>query len=89
MVLFLAAGNFDFIEMFPISEQHIPGLVLAWLDCSIYGRHPAGTQTIYVGLVVASNVPRPDEPPLVYWNRGCRQLETGNSRTPIFLVLRE
>lgn len=48
---------------------------LAWLDCSIYSRHPAGTHTIYVGLVQASNVPRPDEDPLVYWNRGYRRLD--------------
>jgi len=30
-----------------------------------------------VGLVVASQVPRPEGPPLVYWNRGYRQLDTG------------
>jgi flavin reductase (DIM6/NTAB) family NADH-FMN oxidoreductase RutF len=48
---------------------------LAWLDCTIYARHPAGTHTIYVGEVQASNVPRPDEPPLVYWNRGYRQIK--------------
>ena len=27
---------------------------LAWLDCTIYARHPAGTHTIYVGQVVAA-----------------------------------
>lgn len=48
---------------------------LAWLDCTIYARHPAGTHTIYVGEVQVSNVPRPDEPPLVYWNRGYRQIK--------------
>jgi flavin reductase (DIM6/NTAB) family NADH-FMN oxidoreductase RutF len=47
---------------------------LAWLDCSIHSRHPAGTHTIYVGLVQASRVPRPEEAPLVYWNRGYRRL---------------
>ena len=47
---------------------------LAWLDCTIFARHPAGTHTIYVGEVQASGVPRPDGPPLVYWNRGYRQL---------------
>lgn len=49
---------------------------LAWLDCTIFGRHKAGTHTIYVGEVQASGVPRPDEPPLVYWNRGYRWLKT-------------
>jgi flavin reductase (DIM6/NTAB) family NADH-FMN oxidoreductase RutF len=48
---------------------------LAWLDCTILSRHPAGTHTIYVGKVQASHVPGPDEPPLVYWNRGYRQLK--------------
>ncbi len=47
----------------------------AWLDCTIVGRHPAGTHTIYVGEVQASHVPGPDEPPLIYWNRGYRQLK--------------
>jgi flavin reductase (DIM6/NTAB) family NADH-FMN oxidoreductase RutF len=48
---------------------------LAWLDCTILSRHTAGTHTIYVGKVEASDVPQPEEPPLVYWNRGYRQLE--------------
>jgi flavin reductase (DIM6/NTAB) family NADH-FMN oxidoreductase RutF len=48
---------------------------LAWLDCSIYSRQPAGTHTIYIGLVQASSVSRPDEDPLVYWNRGYRRLD--------------
>ena len=48
---------------------------LAWLDCTVVGRHPAGTNTIYVGEVQASSVPSPNEPPLVYWNRGYRQLK--------------
>lgn len=47
---------------------------LAWLDCTIYSRFAAGTHTIYVGEVQASSVPRPDVKPLVYWNRGYRQL---------------
>jgi flavin reductase (DIM6/NTAB) family NADH-FMN oxidoreductase RutF len=49
---------------------------LAWLDCTVHARHPAGTHTIYVGEVQASAVVRPDEEPLVYWNRGYRKLET-------------
>lgn len=48
---------------------------LAWLDCTIYARYPAGSHTIYIGEVQASAVPRPEEPPLVYWNRGYRHLE--------------
>ena len=47
---------------------------LAWLDCTIFARLQAGTHTIYVGEVRACSVPRPDESPLVYWNRGYRQL---------------
>ena len=48
---------------------------LAWLDCTIYARYPAGTHTIYVGEVQASEVKVPDQPPLVYWNQGYRQLD--------------
>ena len=47
---------------------------LAWLDCSMHSRTSAGTHTIYVGEVQASAAPRPDESPLVYWNRGYRHL---------------
>ncbi len=47
---------------------------LAWLDCTIHARHPAGTHTIYLGEVQASNTPNEDAPPLVYWNRGYRKL---------------
>jgi flavin reductase (DIM6/NTAB) family NADH-FMN oxidoreductase RutF len=47
---------------------------LAWLDCTIYARLPTANHTIYVGEVQASYVPRPDEPPLVYWNRDYRRI---------------
>ena len=47
---------------------------LAWLDCTIDSRTQAGTHTIYVGEVQAAAAPRADESPLVYWNRGYRQL---------------
>ncbi len=50
---------------------------LTWLDCSIFSCHTAYTHTIYVGLVEASNVTRPDDSPLVYWNRDYRQLKDG------------
>ena len=35
---------------------------------------PAGSHTIYVGEIQASNVPQEEAPPLVYWNRGYRKL---------------
>ncbi|HYX23183.1 MAG TPA: flavin reductase family protein [Thermoanaerobaculia bacterium] len=47
---------------------------LAWLDCRIHARYPAGSHTIYVGEVAASQVPEEEAPPLVYWNRGYRKL---------------
>ncbi len=47
---------------------------LAWLDCTIYERHRTGTHTIYIGEVQASQTPRPDQAPLIYWNRGYRCL---------------
>jgi flavin reductase (DIM6/NTAB) family NADH-FMN oxidoreductase RutF len=49
---------------------------LAWLDCTIFARYVAGTHSIYIGEVQASNVPRDSEPPLVYWNRGYRNLKS-------------
>ncbi len=30
--------------------------------------------TVYIGEVHASNVPEPEAPPLIYWNRGYRKL---------------
>ena len=48
---------------------------VAWMDCTIHGRYAAVSNTLYVGEVQAAAVPRPDEPPLVYWNRGYRHLE--------------
>lgn len=55
---------------------------LAWLDCTVHSRHTAGTHTLYVGLVEASAVPRPDEPPLVYWNRDYRRLDPSRRVEP-------
>ena len=47
---------------------------LAWLECRIHARYPAGSHTIYVGQVEASNAPEEEAPPLIYWNRGYRKL---------------
>ena len=59
-----------------VAETGAPILAdaLAWLDCRIYARYPAGTHTVYIGEVVASRVPEEGTPPLVYWQRGYRQL---------------
>lgn len=48
---------------------------LAWLDCSIHSTFRAGTHTVFLGEVQASNVERADEMPLTYWNRGYRRLQ--------------
>lgn len=49
---------------------------LAWLDCRIVARHAAGTHTIYVGEVQASQAsPAAAGLPLLYWNRGYRHLK--------------
>lgn len=53
---------------------------LAWLDCTVYSRHVAGTHTIYIGEVQASHVPQPGATPLVYWNRAYRRLCTEDGR---------
>ena len=47
---------------------------LCWLDCEIAGRTAAGTHTIYLGRVRAIGIPRAGGEPLVYWNRGYRNL---------------
>lgn len=47
---------------------------LAWLDCTVHSRLPAGTHTIYVGEVQAVGTPRPEASPLLYWNRDYRGL---------------
>ena len=55
---------------------------LAWLDCRIHARYPAGSHTIYVGEVAASQVPEEEAPPLVYWNRGYRKLHLHEEEPP-------
>jgi flavin reductase (DIM6/NTAB) family NADH-FMN oxidoreductase RutF len=55
---------------------------LAWLDCRIHARYPAGTHSIYVGEVQASGVPAPELPPLIYWNRTYRRLAPEPPREP-------
>lgn len=50
---------------------------LAWLDCKIDKRYEAGTHTIYIGEVQASDTPSFGDPPLIYWNRGYRYLKIG------------
>jgi flavin reductase (DIM6/NTAB) family NADH-FMN oxidoreductase RutF len=47
---------------------------LAWLDCRIHARYPAGSHTVYIGEVHSSRVPLEEAPPLIYWNRGYRKL---------------
>lgn len=54
---------------------------LAWLDCTIYNRYEAGTHTIYIGEVQASDTPGAGEPPLIYWNRGYRYLKISDDAT--------
>lgn len=54
---------------------------LAWLDCTIFNRHEAGTHTIYIGLVQASDTPGFGQPPLIYWNRGYRHLKISDEPT--------
>jgi flavin reductase (DIM6/NTAB) family NADH-FMN oxidoreductase RutF len=53
---------------------------LAWLDCRIHARYPAGTHSIYVGEVHASGVPHPEGPPLIYWNRTYRRLDLSDPK---------
>ncbi|MGW8318105.1 MAG: flavin reductase family protein [Candidatus Promineifilaceae bacterium] len=73
-----AAGDWDVaVTGAPVLQS-----ALAWLDCTVRDRLDAGTHTIYVGEVQASMVPRADEAPLVYWNRGYRRLELRKGEIP-------
>ncbi len=47
------------------------GDALAWLDCTVYARHKAGGNTIYIGEVQAVKIHENvgDVTPLIYYNR--------------------
>lgn len=47
---------------------------VGWLDCTLHARHDGGTHKIVLGQVAATAQPHPDHPPLLYYNRGYRQL---------------
>lgn len=49
---------------------------LAWLDCRVIERLESGSHTIFIGAVEASRINRPDQTPLIYWNRGYRRIES-------------
>ncbi len=52
---------------------------LAWLDCKLCDRMRAGSHTIYLGEVQASQVNRPEAGPLAYWNRDYRRFDLAGS----------
>jgi flavin reductase (DIM6/NTAB) family NADH-FMN oxidoreductase RutF len=66
-----AEGNWGMAE----TGAPILADALAWLDCRVFARYPAGTHTVVIGEVVASGVPADDVPPLLYWRRGYRELK--------------
>ncbi len=47
---------------------------LTWLDCRIHFRQQAGSHNIFVGQILASDVVRPNDLPLLYWNRNYRTI---------------
>lgn len=42
---------------------------MAWMDCTIRGRHVTETHTIYIGEIQANGIPDETQKPLLYWNR--------------------
>jgi flavin reductase (DIM6/NTAB) family NADH-FMN oxidoreductase RutF len=48
---------------------------LAYLDCKVVQRHPAGTHTLFIGEVIAVQSDGEEESPLVYLNRAYRKLK--------------
>jgi flavin reductase (DIM6/NTAB) family NADH-FMN oxidoreductase RutF len=59
---------------------------LAWLDCSVFSKHAAGSHTLYIGRVEACAAPRPDALPLVYWNRDYRRLANDPDAGPAIVL---
>lgn len=47
---------------------------LTWLDCRVHFRQQAGSHNIFIGKVIESAVVRPDDKPLLYWNRDYHRL---------------
>ncbi len=47
---------------------------LAWLDCTVHAAHHVGSHTIFLGQVQEASTPRAGELPLLYWNRGYREM---------------
>jgi flavin reductase (DIM6/NTAB) family NADH-FMN oxidoreductase RutF len=56
---------------------------LAWLDCTVYARHKAGGNTIYIGEVQAVKIHDnvTDMNPLVYYNRCYGAVDLNVSKT--------
>ena len=48
---------------------------LTWLDCKVHFRQQAGSHNIFIGKVLDSKVVRPEDSPLLYWNRDYRRLK--------------
>ena len=51
----------------------VPSEPLAYFDCQVVEAHPAGTHTVFLGLVTGGEAARSGLP-LLYYNRGYRQL---------------
>ncbi|MEO0564055.1 MAG: flavin reductase family protein [Chloroflexota bacterium] len=54
---------------------------IAWLDCTVYSRVTAGSHTIYIGEVQATEAPFANASPLLYWNRSYRTLNLTKPET--------
>lgn len=57
-----------------VTQAPILQNALGWLDCTIHSTHDAGTHTLYIGQVEACRLVQPNQAPLIYWNRGYREL---------------
>lgn len=47
---------------------------LGWLECSTVGVHREGDHTLFIGRVTEGRVERPDGAPLLYYDRGYREV---------------
>ena len=47
---------------------------IGWLECAVVGAHAGGDHTLFIGKVTEGRVERADAAPLLYYDRGYREL---------------
>lgn len=55
------------------TPPQLPGCI-GWLHCATVGSYPEGDHTLFVGRVIEGRVEHPDAGPLLYYDRGYREV---------------